>query len=160
MRETTGTKVVFSQETYSDILEEYEVILKEHYPSLDWSEGKIDHDVDVEKYALLTKTGNLGIFTARKDGVLVGYCSVIADYHLHHKGLLFASTDSFYLKKEYRVGRTGIMFLDYVKDRLKELGVDVFSIQSRALYKTDKLLKRLGFTEVETVFAKILKEEA
>ncbi len=159
MQETTGTEIVFAQEDYSDILDEYEDILEEHYPNLDWSEGKIKHEVDVDKYILVAKAGNLGIFTARKGGRLVGYCSVVADTHLHHKSLVFASTDSFYLKEESRKGRTGIRFLNFVKDKLKELGVDVFTVQSREKHKTDRLLKRLGYTEVETVYAKILRED-
>ena len=158
MQETTGTRIVFAQENLSDILNEYESVLEEHYPSLDWSDGKINHNVDHEKYGMVARAGHLGLFTARCDGKLVGYCSIIADNHIHHKDIVFATTDSFYLRRSYRKGFTGVKFLNFIQEKLKELGVDVFTIQSRTKEKTDKLLKRLGYTEVETVYAKILKE--
>tara|TARA_R110002012_G_scaffold221211_1_gene392771 strand:+ start:227 stop:700 length:474 start_codon:yes stop_codon:yes gene_type:complete len=154
---TEGSKVVFSIETDEDILRDYSGVLEEHYPELDWTEGKLPCSVDFDKYQLIYKNGNMVFLTARYNEELIGYCSVYADYHLHNKDKVYGIVDFFYLKKDYRKGSVGLRFVKFIETKMKEFNIDVFCIQSRAKRDTGKLLTRLGYTEVETVYGKILE---
>ncbi len=128
----------------------------------DWEEINHDDeaypfDPDWDLYGLLEDNGSLMIFTARVDGSLVGYFSVVKSPSLHSKGKFVLCNDVIYLHKDHRKGRTGIGLFKFVEDCLKEDGYSNLQILYSQKYDISPLLSRLGYRHIESKHEKRLR---
>lgn len=125
---------------------------------LQWQEiGKgFDLNIDWVTYFDMQLTGMLVIFTLRKEGKLIGYCSFVIANHIHHSGVLLASQDSIYILPIYRRNGTFIEFIDFIEKNLEDEGVDhiVMSVKPDKDYSAH-LIKH-GYWAEETAYLKIL----
>lgn len=107
---------------------------------------------------MLEKLGNLGIYTARKNGKLVGYFVVVAERNIHYKDHIFAANDLIYLDPDHRKGFLGLKLIKYVEQDLKNMGVSVLTINTKVHRPFDVVMKRLGFSLTERTYSKYLGE--
>lgn len=128
---------------------------------LDWDE--IEHrkdvrqlDPDWDAYQTIEDSGCLRIFTARSDGVLVGYFVVLLMPSLHSKGLMQATADVIFLRKEYRKGFTGYRLFKFAEQCVKDDGAAVLHVTTTNMNLIDPLMEKLGYTAIETKFEKVL----
>ena len=127
----------------------------------DWEETtkfKDSHpfEIDWDLYELLESIGSLLVFTARDGEKLVGYFSVIKTPDMHSKGRFFFTNDAIFLHKDYRKGLAGVGLIKFVEKCLREDGCDHLQIAFTTEYNIGKLLKRLGYHEIEIRFEKRL----
>ena len=128
---------------------------------LDWEEINHDNeaypfDPDWDLYEILEDSGALSIFTARDDGKLVGYFSVVKSPSLHSKGKFISCNDVIYLHKDYRKGFVGVRLFKFVEDCLKEDGCTNLQVIFTEQYDITSLLTRLGYSHIESKFEKRL----
>jgi GNAT superfamily N-acetyltransferase len=143
-------------ETLLEVKEDIIPLLSEHWEEVAVHKEKIKVNPCWETYKTLEDSGKLGIFTAREEGLLVGYFVVIASVNPHYKDHVFGVNDVIYLKPEYRGTRVGSDLITYAEDYMSSNGVSVFVINTKTHVPFDGVLKRLGFDHIENVYSKSL----
>lgn len=148
--------VTFRQEFLRDCRHEAGELLRRHWEQIAVNREIIKLNPDWEAYEQLEDSGALKIFTARSEGILVGYFVVLVRRHLHYIDHLFGFNDVIYLAEEYRRGMTGARLIKFAEKCLREDGVSVLVMNTKLHYPLDSLLVRAGFTHVENIYSKVL----
>lgn len=147
----------FALENIANVRREIEPLLEQHYKEIALNKDIIKLNPDWRAYAQLDAINGLRIYTARKDGKLMGYFVVIVSRSLHYKDHLFANNDVIFLTKTARKGLTGVKLVKYAIESLKAEGVTKLHVNTKMHQPFDPIMERLGFEEIETVFSKVLR---
>lgn len=122
-------------------------------------------DPQWECYLAMERCGGLHCLAIRANGVLIGYCSLQVAPMLHTQGCLRARGDSFYIEPAWRGAGSGLgsLFLRAIRAcerRMRELGCRriewVPKRKNGQHVDAGPIFKKLGYQEVEYVFAKVL----
>jgi len=147
----------FALESLAKVRREIEPLLEEHWKEIALNKEKIKLNPDWRAYADLDSIHALRIYTARKDGKLMGYFVVIVSKSLHYRDHLFANNDIIFLTKPARKGLTGVKLIKFALDSLEAEGVTKVHINTKAHQPFDAILERLGFEEIERVYSLMLR---
>lgn len=147
----------FALENLAKVRREIEPLLEEHWKEIALNKEKIKLNPDWRAYADLDSINALRIYTARKDGKLMGYFVVIVSKSLHYRDHLFANNDIIFLTKPARKGLTGVKLIKFALDALEAEGVTKVHINTKAHQPFDAILERLGFDEIERVYSLMLR---
>ena len=147
----------FAIESLAKVRREIEPLLVKHYEEIALDKNIIKLNPDWRAYAELDNINALRIYTARKDGKLMGYFVCIVSRSLHYKDHLFANNDVIFLTKTARKGLTGMKLVKFAIESLTSEGVTKLHINTKAHQPFDPIMVRLGFEEIETVFSKVLR---
>jgi len=126
---------------------------------LEWEESGHPTEtlvIDWESYFALEEVGRLKFFTARKDGLLIGYFVVIITSPLTTKGELVGSYDAVYVHKDYRKSTVARRLFKFVEDCMKEDGIYRLIASSSSKNPIGRFLNRLGYKEIETKYERVL----
>jgi hypothetical protein len=146
----------FAIENLAKVRREIEPLLMEHWNEIALNKDIIKLNPDWREYARLDELNALRIYTARKDGELMGYFVIMVSRSLHYKDHLFANNDIVFLTKPARKGLTGLKLVKFAMESLKAEGVTKLHINTKTHQPFDPIMARLGFEEIETVFSKVL----
>lgn len=152
--------VVFAVERWKHLRDEMLPLLVRHWREVALNHAEVPLDIDEERYAALDEAGGLHIVTARLDGALIGYHVAIVSTHLHYRSTLHGITDVYYLAPEHREGFTGIRLFKAVEHEMRQLGVRKLFTGTKVHLDMSRLFERLGYTRVEYLYSKLLKQEA
>ena len=142
--------ITYQQEPLYKIIPEVSELL-----FLDWSEvGRFPLDPDWELYQILEDNDALKVFTARSDGKLVGYFSVVISPNPHSRGKFIVANDVIFLHPDYRKGFFAAKLFKFVEKCLQDDGYEHLQITYTERFDISSLLSRLGYTKVETKFEK------
>lgn len=147
----------FALENLAKVRREIEPLLEEHWKEIALNKDKIKLNPDWRAYADLDSINALRIYTARKDGKLMGYFVIIVSKSLHYRDHLFANNDIIFLTKPARKGLTGVKLIKFALDSLEAEGVTKVHINTKAHQPFDAILERLGFEEIERVYSLMLR---
>lgn len=117
-------------------------------------------DLDIDAFGAMWDAGQLCVIVARtKERGVIGYHVSVVRTHLHHKTMLCAFVDMFYVLPEYRHGTgAGAALMDEA-ERLWKLGaVRKAFAASKMARRLNVLYERRGWIESETHFCKTLTE--
>ncbi len=131
-------------------------LLEAHWSELCTDEYKdiLKLDPDWEVYASMQDMGRLRIYTARRDGVLIGYWCFFLNNHPHYRTVKVASGDVLYVSPSQRgIGRE---FIPWCAEQLKAEGVNFVSCYMKAKKSFGVLMERLGWSLVELDYMKRL----
>lgn len=145
----------FAWERFSDIAREFPPLFERHWREIALNQDKIKLDPLWDTYFKLDLAGVLRVLTVRSKGALIGYHFVLVLPHLHYAGTLVGETDMFWLDPAYRGGLTGYRLLRMVRDDLKAEGVKWHKMAIKRHKPLTALMKRLGYTPIETVYSKV-----
>tara|TARA_R110000744_G_scaffold2814_2_gene11187 strand:+ start:2075 stop:2518 length:444 start_codon:yes stop_codon:yes gene_type:complete len=126
---------------------------------LEWEESGHPTEplnINWDGYFELEDLGRLKFFTARKEGILIGYFVVIVMMPLTAKGDLMGVYDAVYVHKDYRKSTVGKRLFKYVETCMKEDGVYRVLASSSNKNPIGNFLTRMGYNEVETKYEKVL----
>ena len=146
----------FAEEMYDEVIDEIAPLFEQHWEEIALNKDKIKLSPDLSKYKALNDLGILRIFTARNEGLLVGYFVVIAQPHLHYQEHTFAMNDIIYIHPDYRGSTVAYRMIKYVEKVLKKDGVSVLMINMKVFAPFDNLLEKLQFTNTERVHSKYI----
>jgi hypothetical protein len=146
----------FAIENLAKVRREIEPLLMEHWNEIALNKDIIKLNPDWREYARLDELNALRIYTARKNGELMGYFVIMVSRSLHYKDHLFANNDIVFLTKPARKGLTGLKLVKFAMESLKAEGVTKLHINTKTHQPFDPIMERLGFEEIETVFSKVL----
>jgi len=152
-----GTTVAFMADRISPaLIAELMPLLQAHYAEV----AHYDFPLDVwwEQYQKIAENGNLRVYTARIDGVLVGYEAFFLSRSLHYKSALFAQEDVLFVEKNARGARIGIGLMQFAHESLKAAGVTAVyhHCKAKADLNLGPLYRRIGLAHVDEVWSKRL----
>lgn len=148
--------MTYQLEALASVRREAEPLLKQHWEEIAVNKDIIKLNPDWRAYAELDRINALRVFTARKDGELIGYFVVIVSKALHYADHLFANNDVIFLAKPARKGMTGIKLIKFAIESLKAEGITKLHVNTKAHQPFDPILERLGFEEIERVYSLVL----
>lgn len=150
----------FQEETFAQVQGEIRGLLKEHWEEVALDKESIPLDPDWDQYRAIDGLGMLSILTARdSDGLLVGYYVAFIRKHLHYANSLTAFSDLYFLKPQYRNGRTGLRLFQAHEKAMKARGVQkIYTMHKLHVHSTmGRLLKFLGYRHIENIHSKVLE---
>ena len=140
-------------------IEELKGILPDHYDELCVTKD-FPLAPDYEAYGKLYNAGMLRCITARSEEGLVGYVIFIVQPHLHYRTCRTAFEDIYFLKKEYRLGRTGIRLFQFAEEALRADGVNRIIFHTKVHLDNSRLFEYLGYKHTDKLYTKILSTES
>jgi GNAT superfamily N-acetyltransferase len=147
--------IKYKDDDWFENLSDLKEIIKYHYEELSVSkEFPLDPDWDV--YKVLADGKKLKFITCKEDEKLIGYIIFFVNPHIHYKTCLTAYEDIYFLKKEYRKGRTGLKMFQFAEKLLKEQGVQRIIYNTKVHSDNSSLFEYLGFKFIDKVFSKML----
>lgn len=145
----------FQRETMQAVLREIEPLLQMH-----WEEIAHFKDIclapDFGRYEAMERAGVLRIFTARRNGELIGYAVFMVCPSLHYRGSVQAAQDILFVAPQYRAGRVGVAFIMFCDDQLRDEGVQVSLQHVKAAHDFGPMLVKLGYQLVDLIYARRL----
>ena len=126
---------------------------------LEWEESGHPTEslvIDWDTYFALEEAGRLKFFTAREEGKLIGYFVVLIISPLTTKGELIGAYDAVYVHKDYRKSTVARRMFKFVEDCMKEDHIYRVVASSSSKNPIGKFLNRLGYSEIETKYEKVL----
>lgn len=158
-------KIKFATERLSQVLEEAEPMLRNHWEEIADYKDKIPFAPDYDQYRKMEGAGSLLVCTVRDDQKLVGYSVYFVRRGIHYSKNVVATNDIFYIAPEYRVRATegrvliAIAFLEFCEEKLKARGVSVVSMHIKVWKDWSSLAERQGYKRVEYIHQKYIGTE-
>ena len=151
------SRIRFAAESYADIIGDILPLLPEH-----WAELAVHKDIPLdpayEFYSEMDKIGALKIFTARKDGALIGYSIFVVRPRHAHYAIGWAMNDIVWLHPDHRNEGVGTAFVGFWDAALRDLGVTLAHINAKVSHPALMyLLKKCGYVTIECGMEKRLR---
>lgn len=145
------------QETLFDVLDEVDYLLQMHYEEVALNRDKKRLLPKWEEYAALEKMGAFVVYTARHEGVLVGYAAFFIHTHMHYGEYKLAINDVVFLHPDHRKSTCGYRLIKFADDQLKERGdIDHIFWHVKKSKDWTEVLHKLGYVDEEIVVGKSL----
>jgi GNAT superfamily N-acetyltransferase len=148
--------VTFQTESFEGALEELKPLLRRHYTEIATFQDEIEYDPDWDTYVSIEQMGKLLFYTARADGVLIGYILGFVMPHMHNKSTLHFTCDIYYVEPEHRKSGTGFRFFTSHDAHLKTLGVRRSIMGTKNTHNHEKLFTALGYVIEDVIMVKLL----
>ncbi len=149
--------LTFHTERVDEFMSEALPLLRRHYEEIAWNKDKIPFNPDVERYRWLEAANMLRIYTAREDGVLVGYAVFCVTQMLHYQDVTQAQNDVVYVDPSRRGAMIGQKLLrDYAEGALKREGVQVVTLHIKVKHDWSKLAQRWGYETTDLLMQKFI----
>jgi len=114
-------------------------------------------NIDLARYIELEAADKLRIFTARMNGVLVGYAVFFVGFNMHYSDSFQAVQDIVYVSPEFRGLWLGLKLLRHCDRQLAAEGIQVAAHHVKIKHPAlGVILKRLGYDAVETIYSRRL----
>lgn len=115
--------------------------------------GEAEHGIapNLGMYAALDESGKLVLVTARKAGLLIGYCLVMISQHPHFP-VFCGFEDLFFLTKAERRGMTAVRLVERTRAELARLGCQKVYWMAPEHTKVGMLYGRLGMKPAYTMY--------
>lgn len=152
--------IYYQAELGMDVIEEATELdlFEKHYQEIArYKDIPLDPDLDV--YEGAEAGGMLRCFTMRDCGELVGYALYFVKAHPHYKGSKVATQDVLYVHPAYRKGFAGIRLIRMADERLAAEGVQVVTQHVKTYADFGRVLERLGYEAVETIYMRRLDKK-
>lgn len=148
--------ITYQVEDWCYFLNEAKSLWPTHYEEVDTLKEKLEVDPDLETYEILNSLGKLHIVTVRKDGELVGYHLSIVDRLSHHRKILAAVGDLYWIRKDCRGARVGIKMFKKAEETLRTRGVKVFHNIANLNNPHSRLFEYLGHVPTVIRYQKVI----
>ena len=152
-----GTAVI-AQEPLTDALwSELMPLLTRHYHEIA-TYRDIPLDPDRERYEVIQRAGGLRVFTARADGILVGYICFVVSRNLHYRSSVVASQDVIWLEQGLRGLAIGRDLMSHAEGVLRAEGVQIVTQHGKFApgINIGAWLRRQGYVEQDIIYTKRL----
>jgi hypothetical protein len=148
--------ISFAREHLYEMSSEVDELLELHYQELCGNKEVIKLAPRWEQYRALSEAGMFFVFTARAGAELVGYSGFIVTPHLHYGSNVVAVNDVLYLRKDHRLGMTGVRFIKYCEREVAAIGAQKITWGGKPNTNLIPLLERLGYGTEDIIMSKLL----
>ena len=149
-----GPRLTFAREPFAQWHEEAFPLFKRQHAEL--HRHGFDLEPDCSLGMTLEANNKLLAYTARADGVLVGYAIFIVCQMAHYKSKTVAELDLMWLEPEHRAGVNGIKFIRFIEADIAN-HADIMRLRAKPDTSLSALAPRLGFQKGEVVFDKAVR---
>lgn len=151
--------ISYQREPIADLWEELMPLLERHYREIaHWQDIALDPDRVL--YEAIERAGQLRLYTARRDGALIGYVIFFVRFNLHYRHSLQAVQDVVFVAPEHRTTGVGRGLLRFAGDALGAERVQVVIHHAKHAHpELGQLLEAEGYEPIETLYAKRLDQE-
>ena len=149
--------VTYQREELKDLVGnlDLERLLHEHWAEIEHFKD-IPLDVDWAAYRAIEAAGKLRIYSARRDGRLIGYTAYFVGHPPRYRNSLQAAHDVLFIERPERRAKIGHGLIRYSEQLLAQEGVQVIYQSSNVAHPWDALLTRLGYEPVDNLWGKRL----
>lgn len=142
--------------TYLEMIDTFRQATKDHFAEVPFGDYKIELNPNDDIYLNAEREGHARFYVAFQGRNPAGYIIIFASEMAHHKGVMCAVTDSFYVVPEYRKDGIFGKLLTYVEQDIKSLGIRFLTIGHNPQYKgkTPDLLLSEGYSVTEVSYTK------
>lgn len=144
--------ITVQRETYDQYIDDVLPLYEDHWREVCWRRENFVLNPDHEKYRKLEAGGALRIFTARENGIIIGYALFVVQHHLHYKDVKIASNDIVFVDPARRGHWLGIKLLRHAINSMKAEGVKAVSLRMKKELAWGPIARRLGFEPVEEIW--------
>ena len=141
----------YQRESIADVREDISPLLVKH-----WEEIARFKDVPLdphwEGYYAAERADSLRVFTARRDGALLGY-GVFFKGNLHYISSLIFTQDIFFVLPQNR-GIVGARLLRYCDEQLQAEGAQAVYHHVKKSHDFGPVLERMGYVAVDTIYGR------
>lgn len=163
-RQSDPERLDFQWELFSAIAREMLPLLRRQHGELGINKDSVPFDPDWDRYFQYERGGYLRIWTARANGVLVGYVNCFLTNSLLCRSVLHGYAEHFWLAPEWRSGRGGLDFLRSAERGMADLGAKVVRFNTNDAYEPDRCgrsrvgvaLRRIGYAPIVTIWERVL----
>lgn len=148
--------ITFARERVRDLWDEVLPLMAAHLAERDAAGDLPPLDVDQVQYEVLDALGKHRVYTAREDGLLVGYASFVVHTHLHHRTDVRAVHDGLYVLPSHRGGMGGAALIAYADRMLRAEGIGTVHQVAAVGSALGRALECLGHLPYETTYIKRL----
>lgn len=148
--------MTFAREGLIENRAELEPLFDAHWQDVTPDFCNVELGFDWETYAALEETGQVHLMVARESGKIAGYHLCLARRHLHSIETQVATTAFFFLIPEFRSGWNGVELFRSTEVSLKSLGIQSLYVGSKITKDLSPIFLRLGYHQVETIWAKVI----
>ena len=146
---------VFHVERIADLLDEIKPLHMAHWNETEGYRHATPLNADYDTFMAHERAGSYILFTARKEGALVGNCAMYLSRSTHTQTML-ATEDTLFFLPSVRGGFTALRFQKYIERVLRALGVKEVRVSVKTINNANVLLERMGFTKVSVQYSKII----
>jgi GNAT superfamily N-acetyltransferase len=153
-----AVSVTYDIEPLSDCWPEIEAIGRAHWQeTMEYYRGKQPYAPSYDRYNSYDKAGWLITFTARdsETGQMVGYSLMYLVPSMHTQTMI-ATEDTIFLLPEYRRGRNGLRFHQFIESELRERGAREIVVTAKPGSAACRLLEHIGFSVINHQYSKHL----
>lgn len=143
-------------EPLAAVLPEIQHLLQAHYEELTLNKGRVTLKPVWSKYLDMERSGKFFALIARIDSEVVGYSGFILDQHLHYADLMLAQNDVLFLRKDHRLGMTGIRLLKFSEQFMQGKGANKIIWHIKLANDFRVILNRMGYQDEEVIVGKML----
>lgn len=123
------------------------------HETMEYYRGRQEFNPQFERYNSYDKIGWLITFTVRDEGKMIGYSLIYITPSMHTQQMI-ATEDTIFLLPEYRKGRNGLRFHQYVEAELKNRGVKEIIVTAKPSSAACRLLEYIGFEVINHQYSK------
>lgn len=153
--------VTFHLESWNDYVRDPACaeLWTEHYAEIA-GDKSLPMGPDSPFFAFCDANGMLQLLTARRAGVMIGYCILLVKPHPHYRSVLCGFEDSYFLTQSERMGWTGVRLIKESLKALRKRGVRRAYFMTKLKHDISRLFARLGAAECDRVWQFNLDEGA
>lgn len=148
--------IEFKKEFISEVRDEIEPMLEQHYLEVAMYQDHIKLNPDWQGYENMEDMDLMYIFTMRDDEKLVGYSVFFITPHLHYQDHEYAVNDIVYIDPEYRGTEHTPNFFMYCQDEMKDNGASVITYHMKVFKPFHTLMEILGYDHAEHLYMKYI----
>lgn len=145
--------ITYQVETYESTKDEVEDVTRDHWNEVPFGPwGDIGLDINHPQYDMMEQMGSLRVFTARDDGVIIGYLVIVAAAMLHHKEHWHATDDVIYVAPDYRGSDVFNTLVSMAVEECKRVGIHFFTLSVNPNYDFSSVMEKMGWVLTEKAY--------
>jgi L-amino acid N-acyltransferase YncA len=146
--------ITVQEEQYPEFVLEAKPLFPAHWKELALDKDQVPLDPDYNEYQRRHEAGMVMVVTAREDGTLAGYSVNFVAPGLHYRTCITLTTDIYWVRPDARGARMGLEMFALVEKLARARGVHRIFAGVKDHFSAAWMFERLGFTKVETYYAK------
>jgi hypothetical protein len=148
--------ITYSVSNVKDCVNDLKYLLDLHYEEISLLKNfKLNPQWGI--YEKCDEQGNVKVILCKDDDTIIGYIVFFISHHLHYSDCLLATEDIYFLKKEYRTGRTGLRMFTFAEEYLKSIHVDMVKYSTKVKFDKSVIFEYMKCDHSEKVFTKMLR---
>lgn len=146
--------ISIKDECFVDCISELEPIFKSHYDELITEKERSPYGPNYRSFIASENQGSLLFISIRDGAKMIGYMINLIAPSFEYKGILTCVSSFTYILPDYRKKSAGWQAMNYLEEKLKELGVQEWLAGYRVNFDLLGFYEDFGFHKHEVIMRK------